>query len=186
MKLKDVIILSAGLLGLNDVVSVLDNKMAENEYTSPIIERLRTLSNIVTNELSSGYLPLERIDDVKVVNKKISLTALQKRPIKILQVFDYNGKSIEFTYDATTIYLEEVQNVKVKYNYVAENYKLTDDVGYTEQSISRVVLAYGVCAEYCLTERRFDEAVMWHQRFVDGVKNKIMPKNVKTSSRRWQ
>jgi hypothetical protein len=186
MKLKEIIKLSAGLLGLDDVVSVLEDKNSANEYTSTIIERLRTLSNIVTTELSSGYIPLERIDEVKVVNNKISLTALQKRPTKIIEVMFNDGTLLDFTNDATTIYVQTTQNVKVKYFFIAENYKLTDDIGYTEQNISKVVLAYGICAEYCLTERRFDEAVMWHQRFVDGVKQKIMPKNVKTHARRWQ
>ena len=185
MKLRDIIKLSAGLLNLEEVVSVLDNNIAENQRTAPIIERLTSLLNIVTSELSSSYLPLDRVDDVKVINNKISLTALQKRPIKILSLFDGNGKELPFTYDHSAIYVD-AKSAKAKYLYVAENYKLTDDVGYTEQNISKVVLAYGVCAEYCLTERRFEEAVMWHQRFVDGVKQRIMPKNVKSKARRWE
>ena len=185
MKLKDIIKLSAGLLGLSDVVTVLEEKAVSTAQITETIERLQNLCNVVTGELSSTYIPLERTDEVRVINKKISMTALQKRPTKIIKVTDAFLKELEFTHDHATIYVDS-SIVKVTYKYVAENYKITDDVGYTEQNISKVVLAYGVCAEYCLTERRFDEAVMWHQRFVDGVKQRLTPKNVKTSARRWE
>ncbi|MBR1983072.1 MAG: hypothetical protein IKA12_00090 [Clostridia bacterium] len=194
MKLKDIIKLSAGLMGLEDVVSVLDGKSDETEYTTSVIDRLTVLANMVMNELSSTYIPLERTDEVKVVNKKISMTALQKRPIKIINVTDVSSKDLDFTYDHATIYVDS-SNAKVTYNYVAENYKLTDDVGFTEQNISKVVLAYGTCAEYCLTQRRFEEAIMWHERFIDGVKQRIepeeapvyiAPKNVNMPARRWE
>ena len=184
MKLKDIIKLSAGFLGLDEVVSVLDDETQDNEYTMPIITKLTSLCNVVTGELSSSYLPLVRSDEVKVINGKISMTALQKRPTKILQVNDSTGKELEFSYDANSIYANTT-SAKISYNYVAENYKLTDDVGYNEQIISKIELAYGVCAEYCLTERRFDEAVMWHERFVDAVKQRVLPKNVNTRARRW-
>lgn len=185
MKLKDVICVSASLLHLDDVVDVLEDKVVDNQYTSPIIECLTNLCNLVTGELSSSYIPLVRADEVRVINNKISMTALQKRPTKIINVYDINGNPVQYTSDATTIYVN-INNARVQYNYVAEKYKLSDDVGFTEQEISKVVLAYGVCAEYCLTERRFEEAVMWHQRFVDGVKQRVVPKNVKTSARRWE
>lgn len=186
MKLKSIIRLSAELLSLDDVCSVLDGKTEAEDNTQEIIDRLVSVFNIVTGELSSAYLPLERIDEVKVVNDKISFTAFQKRPVRILEVFDKDGNVLKFTHDSSNISVSGVTVAKVRYNYVAEDYRLTDDVGYTERNISKTVLAYGVCAEFCLTERRFDEAVMWHERFEEGIKARILPKSKKITARRWE
>ena len=184
MTLKDVLKVSAVLLGLDDVVLVLDEKISEDERTSPIIKRLITVANTVLGELSSSYLPLVYIDEACAYDNAIYLYNLLKKPTKIISVMDYNGNELPFTYDQYGIYVN-AEFVQVKYNYVAEVYNIKEEVGFTEKDISQAVLAYGICAEYCLTERRFEEAVMWHQRFIDGVKKRIMPKNVKTPARRW-
>ena len=44
-------------------------------------------------------------------------------------------------------------------------------------------LAYGVLAEFCLTEARFDEAVMWHERYVNAVNLLLKPKNTRIKGR---
>ncbi len=186
MKLKSIIRLSAELLGLDDVCSVLDGKTETDDCTQQVIDRLVGVSNIVTGELSSAYLPLERTEEFKVVNDKISFSAFLNRAVRILEVFDKDDNPLEFSFDRINISVSGVTVAKVRYNYVAEDYRLTDDIGYTERNISKTVLAYGVCAEFCLTERRFDEAVMWHERFEEGVKARILPKSGKISARRWE
>ena len=73
----------------------------------------------------------------------------------------------------------------LKYQYLPKNYDINDVVGYKETEVSKMTLTSGLAAEYSISEGLFDEAVMWHKRFVDGVNAITRPKNVKIKSRCW-
>lgn len=186
MKLKEIIRISAGFLGLEKVVSVLDNNTIADEYTQSLINRLVNLTNLVTGEMSNTYLPLSFTEEVSVIKDNVSYTELQKQIVKILSVADVSGNELQYKQDRKAVYIYNASKAIITYQYVAENYELNDELDYSESEISKGVIAYGVCAEYCLTERRFEEAVMWHERFVNGLKEKICPKNGRTAIRRWE
>ena len=94
------------------------------------------------------------------------------------------GKKIDFSLDGSYL-LTNAYKCVVEYEYAPKNYGLDDDIGYTEQDISLSALAYGVTAEYCITQGLFEQAVMHHKRFVDNVAEICLPKNKKIKSRSW-
>ena len=60
---------------------------------------------------------------------------------------------------------------KIKYRYIpATPTSIEDECEYNESFLQ--IIAYGICAEYCITIADFDNAVLWHQRQTDLIKNK--------------
>jgi hypothetical protein len=92
----------------------------------------------------------------------------------------------EVDYSVRTEYIEtNVKKGVVCYQYVPGNYGLDDDIGYTEKDITPRILCFGVLGEFCLTERRFDESVMWRNRYVDEIASLVLPKNKSIKQRRF-
>ena len=72
----------------------------------------------------------------------------------------------------------------MEYEYAPTNYGLNDSVGFNAK-ITAALLGYGVAAEYCVTQGRFDEAVLWRQRYTAGVERVALPKSATLKDRCW-
>lgn len=184
MKVKDIVRSSALILGKTDVVDYLDGQQDVGVDTLESINLLTNLCTLVIDELSSTYIPLVQRETASFANGKYAYNQFSKKVVKIIAVYNMEGKSVDFSTDANCV-LSNVMNCEVEYEYRPENYDLEDNVGYSESDISITALAYGVTAEYCITQGLFEQAVMHHKRYVDAVAEVCLPKNKKIKPRSW-
>lgn len=186
MTIKDVLKITATYLGRERVLTALDQMQNNGEETDglSVINDLTRLANLVINELSLSYIPMEKTEKVTAKDNKIYYSTLTETAIKILDVSDLSGREINAYHHHE--YLEVVESeVFVRYTYIPTNYGLTDVVGYSEKEVPARVIAYGVTAEYCLIIHAFDESVMWHKRYMDAISDILTPKNTKVKKRAW-
>lgn len=184
MKISDIALSVAVYLGKTAIADYLSGKEGKTDTeTLTQIDAITRLSNLVINEVAGSFIPMVKTEEVTQTDGKIDLRELTEMPLEIKGVYlDESGVSFK----VKGAYAESAFKAnKIKYSYIPHNYGLTDEIGYTEKEISLAVLAFGVAAEYCLTEWRFAEAVMWRERFTEGIKSFCIVKNVNTKGREW-
>lgn len=185
MKVKEVIRTVALLLNREDVIEYLDSGVAqEGSDTVKTVNVLVELLNLVVSELSSTYIPAVKSERVSLYNGKVNYSVLSEQVLKILHVIDDNGKEIDFT-QYNEFFTFGCPSATVEYEYLPKVVGIDDELCYSESKIEKRVLSYGTLAEYAITEGEFDEAVMWHKRYVDGVEAICLPQNKKVKRRRW-
>ncbi len=183
MKVKDVIKISATHLNMPTIAKYCVNGGTLDAELLKEVEKLTLLTNLVVTELSEAYIPVTTLESVVPHGGRVNFSSLNFRPIKIIGVFDSMGRELDCT--ITAEYIEGNGIDMVKYQYIPPVHEFEDDIDYDETQVSTTLLALGLSAEYCLTIGRFDEAVMWRKRFVEGVKEKIHPKNRKIKGRNF-
>lgn len=185
MKIKEVAIAVCTYLNKTEISDFLSGKTSQpSADVLTQVDIITRLSNLVINELACSYVPMKTRERVNVFNGKVLISSLTKRALKILSVIDETGAQKIFTCDGENI-LTYGDNVEVEYSYLPENYGLDDTIGYGDKDIPLSVLSFGVCAEYCLTEWRFEEAVMWRERYSDALKSFTLPISKTIKGRAW-
>lgn len=182
MTVKDVIKLTATLLGRENIIEYLKTDEGDSN-TLYQVDVMTRCANIVINELSTTYVPMCICEDVMPVDGKVYFVDLKESPLKILKVYSSNGKETNFSFHHEYLITPDAR--KIEYQYIPANYGITDTVGYKERQVPVRVLAYGTAAEYCLTERAFDDAVTWHKKYMDAIQEICSPKNVMVKHRRF-
>ena len=187
MTIKEIVKLSATYLGLYDVLSLL----AKTDETGGILSgdeagvketNLLTLcSNIIVDELACTYFPMIKTEKKNAVNGKILFSELSENVTEIKKVENVAGRDIRFVSGFDGIEVSEGVAV-ITYRFSPPNYGLDETVAFKEDIPLRI-MAYGVCAEYCLTEKNFDESVMWRNRFVNSLCEFIKPENKRIKER---
>lgn len=184
MKVKNLVKNSALILGKFDVIRYINGATDSGIDTLESVNLLTNLCTLVVDELSSTYLPLIRRETVTFGHGKHPLNTFRETIIKILAVYDMDNKKVDFTIDEYYVWAN-VSKCNVEYEYAPKNYDLDDEIGYSEKDISISTLAYGVAAEYCITQGQFEQAVMHHKRYVDNLAEICLPKNKMIKSRSW-
>ncbi len=184
MKISEIIKTSATLLAREDVVEYLSTLKTENasKNTLETVDLLTRLTNLVIRELAEGLIYMKKtikFDGVSSVN----FSDYGIEPLAILGVYDREGNKVNFSLSSYELTVKYGLIYSIDYSYLPENYGLTDIVGVFEKNVTMGTIAYGVLAEFCLTEARFDEAVMWHERYATAVNHLLKPKNTRIKGR---
>ena len=184
MKISEIVKTSATLLAREDVVDYLTNLNSSNvsKNTLETVDLLTRLTNIVISELAEGLISMKDTTEVEGLSA-VSFINLGIEPLSILAVYDINGNKLDFTLSTYGVSVSSGLIYKIEYSYLPENYGLTDTVGTFEKNVTTTMLSYGVLAEFCLTEARFDEAVMWNDRYVNAINGLLRPKNGRIKGR---
>ncbi len=184
MKIRDIVRNSALMLGRSDVVKYLDETNDASVETLETVNLLTSLCTLVIDELSATYIPLIKKETMSSLNDKYAYNQFNEKVVKIIAVYDTDGKKVDYTQDNFYVYVNKNKCV-IEYQYAPKNYGLEDKIGYSEKDISVSALAYGVVAEYCITQGQFEQAVMHHKRYVDSIAEICMPKNKRIKARSW-
>ncbi len=185
MTVKEIIKKTATLSGREDVAKYLSkNGVTATEETLSAIDVMVRLLNMVISELSASFIPMVTLERV---NGKTTLNfdELSKKIIEVLKVYDSNGKEIDFKlgYD----HVKASSPIwSIEYKFHPDTYGLQDEIYYKEKDIPEAVIAYGLAAEFALSEGDFDRACSLHDRYVEGVHTICKPKNKKIKERDWQ
>lgn len=185
MTIKDIALSVATYLNKTELTDYLSGKN-QSPSTDTLLQTdvITRLSNLVINELCTTYVPLKTKEEVICADKKFSVENLEKKALKIISVKDFLGKDVYFKVNGETVTVG-ADKVTVEYSYLPDNIGLEEETGFDADEVSLSLLSFGVCAEYCLTEWRFDEAVMWRERYSDGLRKFISPKNTTVKGRSW-
>ena len=115
---------------------------------------------------------------------KVYYSKLNKKIVRVLNIFDSNGNA--FDYETHHQFLTApTGTLTIEYEYVPDDYGIDDVVDYSEKQVPLRVIAYGLVAEILLCEYSFEQAVMCHKRYVDGLEDKFLPKNAMVKKRSW-
>jgi len=184
MKLYDILVTSAILLGKNDAIEYLGATSQNKDFETLVtVDNLTRAANIVISELAFTYIPMIKEERVQVENGKIKFEDLSEKILDLIGVYEsekaikYKLRSDRIEVDATT--------VTVKYSYLPSNYDVHDEIGYKESEVSARILAYGVNSEYLLIEHAFEESLMWRDRYTKALERLVLPKSTKIKGRAW-
>lgn len=185
MIVKEILLSTATCLGREDIVAYLNgNTENVNEETINAVSVMVSLINIVLNELAATYIPMVKTEGLAFSANKFLFADLSENIIEVEDVFDDYGNKVNYKISGEYL-VADIKTGVIKYHYLPKNYDLNDMIGYRETDVCKMTLVAGLAAEFSISEGLFDEAVMWHNRFVDGVSAQTKPKNVKTKSRCW-
>ncbi len=183
MNVKEIIKISCLLLNKQNVLDYLSGGSPDSATLSTVAN-MSSLCNLVINELACTYVPMTKQEKVNFQSGKVYYTDLTERAVRIIDVTDTNGNSTP--YQVTAEYVKCNYNASnIEYEFIPPNYDLEDEFSFSNPKVNARVLAYALCAEYCITEARFDEAVTWHKRYVDEICEICFPKNKSIKQRSW-
>ena len=184
MKVKDIIKISATLLAKDNVAGYLTTEGAQaDKNTLREINVLITLLNGLLTELASTYVPMQKIEQTGGATE-IEFCNLSENAIRIIDAQDKDKNSINYVHHTKSIKTSSPCYYLV-YEYIPTQYDLEDSIGYDPKDITETIIAYGLCAEYCITEARYSEAIVFHEKYVEGIKSRKQTKNGKTVARQW-
>lgn len=184
MTVKEVVLKAAKLLGIGEEV----NNYLEGEPTSSNDEiyakKLLLAYNQVEGELALDYLPLQQEDILTPRLEKVYYNVFSYSPIRVLCVKNEAGEEVPYT-----IFPQYIQvtapKAYVTYTYTPNEKTFQDDSEYS-LFMSAWLMAYGVAAEYCLCEGRYEEAAVWDKKYKDGITSAYqMQKGDRIKERRW-
>ena len=183
MNINEIIKKAAVIVGREDVGRFINNDKTEifedTEYT---LKTFLSLLNLVIQELAATFIPMYKKETVVTKNGVARFADLSFTAMEIVGVYDLDGNAITYEFTPEYIKVDRAQIV-IEYEIVPPNYELGQNVDYTEKQVPCVILAYGLVAEYYVNTGRFEQAVSWHQRYVDAINSLRKTKNVKCKSR---
>ena len=184
MTIKYIIKTAAVYLNITDVIGYLDGTtVSPSSSTLAKTDALTRLANLTISELAASYAPMVCSEEVETEDGKITFASLTNNITRILSVKNQFGHDAEFK-----IFPEYIKvfggRYTIEYEYAPANYGLTDTVGFSAK-ITAALLGYGVAAEFCITEGRFEEAVLWRKRYTYGVERVALPKSAAIKGRCW-
>ena len=187
MCIKEIIRITALLLGRDNVIRYLDGDTDEQNVGADCLRTINVLTdltNLVINELSTTYIPMTKVEKVVSNDGKVYYKDLTERILRVRAVYDIDGKNVEYSVNSEYVKVN-YSEVEIEYDFVPENYGLEQTIGYTDKDVSARVIANGVASEFNVSEGRFDEAVTFHKRYVDMLSDICLPKNTFIKKRRW-
>ena len=182
MKIKDIIKTVAVYLGKENAVHYLEGGTAEGDTLS-VIDTMVRCANLVISELAWGYIPMEKTETINS-NGKIYYADLSERILQVSGVYDCYGNKLNYKIHGDNMETP-IGEVTVVYKYAPANYGLEDEIGYTEKDVACRIIAYGAAAEFCLTEKGYEESRMWRSRFTDAMSLSCLPHHAKLKGRCW-
>lgn len=185
MLVSDVIGQALAFLDMNGYLEKLNDggDESDEEYTRAIGALLHCF-NAVEDELSRGYFPLVCSEEVTVSDGKLYYTALSRTPVKILRLHSL-GRAARFA--AEPEYLAAKDGVyTIEYAYCPLEKSLEESSDYDESVVGTRLIAYGVCAEYCLITGAYEASECWEARYVRETERlRPLPHGGRIPARRW-
>ena len=187
MKIIDILIESAELLGLHYDVPQLNELNAENEMA--IIssnENLKSLFNLVKfsiRELCTNYVPVCSSKEIQTTEKKFPIAELENY-IRIKNVYR-NEQPVKFKIIARNLILEEEGVYTINYATYPNITSVFDDIDFL-QEFSPDAIVFGLCSYYSIAHGRFDEFETFHEKYVEKAESLKSLRIFNIPCRRWE
>lgn len=154
------------------------------EVISKIVKLLKCL-NLVYQDLTRDYLPLETMEEITFTDGKFEYKNLSLVVRDIIKIEDKYGFGHSFKCFPTFVQAD-VTKAKITYTYEPEDLVLFDEINAFAGKLSERILAYGVAMEYFFLSSLSDEAAVWENRYISSLENALRKKsNIIMPKRRW-
>ena len=186
MTVKSIIKLASSLLNRKDLITYLDvGTSTDEERAKQDVDTLLTTYNIIAEELSTVYNYITYNQKLTVAGGVLKYTQFTYNPIKIISVKDMEGKDVECTILPTEL-KTNTHRIEVKYTYIPPKRKIVEESDFTNTPIKESIIAYGVVTEYCLIKGMYEEAGLWHDKYLNSLSNALSNgKSKKLKGRVW-
>lgn len=196
MLVKDIIIKSAKLLGLNKVSEYLENNSSSDlsnaydslEIPSDIkedIDKLLIATNLINNTIASLYFEIISTKSISCKNGIIPYGDITNSEIvEIKNIYDDNGVCENYKVMADGVH---VANGKwnVVYSYLPSEVSLGDEINYYTK-VGEVLFSLGVVSEYLFLIGDINSSSIWNDKFKDEIFAISRPRrNIKLPTKRW-
>ncbi|MGN1208380.1 MAG: hypothetical protein ACI4TI_02825 [Christensenellales bacterium] len=200
MKLRDIVKLSATILGLDEILDsskIYDETFdVEKEYSQTvdgttktneekIIELMVRCFNLVYQEIATDYIPLIECENIEIGSGSFCLSGLGKKFYKLIKLVDKFGVEVKSEIYDDVLYAKN-GNYRIIYCYKPEFATLNSDLNDFGGKLTDRVFALGLNKEYCYVCGQYNESEAFKTKFEDSLsrcatvrKNMVMPK------RRW-
>ena len=188
MTVKEILILTAKMLGEKQIVNLLTNQTCDDLQTvTEDKDMLLSCYNATTEELALEYLPLEFCEEFNgVTDNKIYFSSFSKRPLKIISVCGVSGNKLQYKIINDYIFVES-KNVKVTYEYRPAMQTEKDEAVFSDNVIGPFTLCYGIASLYCLQKGRHSDAEGFFDRYFSAIKSRIAEKRkIIIPARSWR
>lgn len=182
MKVLDILLETADMLGMKDGVAAYFNGEAE-DYEEQSLQLL-TCFHLAECALALDYLPLYAEDELLTATGRLQFSSFAHEPIRIVDVKNTAGESVAYTLYPQYI-KTSVGRMTVVYAYAPKK-KTVDEESDFNMVTSPHVLVYGTLVQYCLANGMFQESAIWDKKWKDSVAYLCHTKQCKRlGSRRW-
>lgn len=187
MKIVDILIDSASILGLTEETKILENSTTENEnqiiQDYPKIASLFNLIKYSIRELCTNYIPLLKNEIIKTENKKYPLNQLENF-IRIQNV-SVGGELIKYKILSRNLVFCEDGEYVVSYLSYPTILSINEEVDFLT-NFSPDVIVFGLCAYFSLTHGMFDEFDKFHEQYISKAESLKNLRNFTLPTRRWE
>ena len=187
MKILDIMMESATLLGLNKECVLLQNMDLENEQLvyaeNPNLFSLFNLSKYSIREVCTNYVPM--IQTVKMTTKenKIALSSLLNY-IRIQNVTKDN-EMVRYKIKNRSVIFEEDGEYEINYLSYPDFDSAFDNIDFLN-NLSPDVLVLSLCAYYALAHGMFEEFEDLHDKYVEKAESLKSLRVFDMPARRWE
>ena len=179
MTVKDVLKTVAMLINRDDVLKFLNDGYSANyDLVNEDVKILVNSYNIVADEIATEYFKLKTVEKIKSYNGVIKCSDFEKNPLAVLSVTNDKGDKIPCKILPSEILIEETEAI-IEYTYTPDTKGLDDVSDYSSTPIKSRVIAYGVATEYLLIKGAFEEAMVWHEKYVSALKGSVVKSKIK-------
>lgn len=185
MTVKEIIRDALYLLGRADVAEEYEKDCVADGEKKSVIKTLLYCFNAVQDELARAYFPLKTTETAQSINGEIKMTALSKKPVRVLDVTEANGV-IDWRIFPDHISVACGQ-VTIEYEYCPDKKCESDDVVFGDSTVGANMVSYGMVAEYCLINGEIENANAWEEKYRREIDKALSSQKVKgrIPPRRW-
>ncbi len=185
MKIKDLIIECADMLGMFDERVLLENINEENEFMAlenAEIKKLFNLTKFSVRELCSNYLPVLASCEINVEEGKYPISNL----VNCIRIHNIHKDHEEIDYKIINRTISVIENgiYTVEYFSYPEINSLFDEIDFLN-NLNPDVIVFGLCAYYCLSCGLFDDFQEFHSKYIDRAESLKNMKIFNIPMRRW-
>lgn len=187
MLVKNVIKNTAIFLNLNDLLetNLLDGENEADDVQNSEINTLVACCNLVVNQVASEYITLTDTKTITTSSGVVNYGSLSSKTIVDILKVKLNGVEVDYKCNANSL-VTSPGTLEIEYAYQPSVSYLNSTIDFNNFKLSDRVLAYGVVAEYCYINGRYDDATIWDNRFKTSLTNINRPRReIKIKQRLW-
>ena len=187
MTVKEIIILTAEMIGEDEVVSYLSGGAPNDAvYAKKTAELLLRCYNYINDEIACEYFPQKYREEIKSINDgKIHFSNLEKTPFKILRVFAENGQKVPYKLINDYIKVNK-DSVVVEYLFKIPKETLDDESYFASTVIGPYTMAFGVASQFCIERGRVNESDIFQNKYMDALRGRLANRApLQLPERRW-
>lgn len=166
MKIKEIIKNAAIILGLSDVVEVIQSGTKTQRLNNINFRVLLRASNLVVANLAANFTELTQKVEINFTDGRIQLSDFPSPFVRIIRVREL-GRDIDFRLFIDHVALTSRQGsgiVEVEYAYLPT---VKDGEECNPFPLPAAALEYGILSEYAFISGMFNEAQVWRAKLAE-------------------